>query len=121
MAEILVIDDDPRLRRLLARVLKNAGHTVHEAANGTAGIRLFRQVRPALVITDLVMPDAEGIETIQELRRDAPTLPILAISGGSNHSLYLRAAIKLGATASLGKPFGNDDLLRVVAILLQPA
>ena len=72
MAEILVIDDDRQLRRLLSRVLKGAGHTVQEANDGKEGIALFHRTRPALVITDIVMPDTEGIETIQELRREAP-------------------------------------------------
>lgn len=119
MAEILVIDDDAQLRRLLARVLKGAGHTVHEAKNGREGITLFHQVHPRLVITDLVMPDTEGIETIRELRREAPNVSILAISGGSNHAVYLRAATGLGATAALEKPFNNDQLLSVVEELLK--
>jgi CheY-like chemotaxis protein len=118
MATILVIDDDPQLRRLLARVLKGAGHTVHEAKNGRKGIELFHQIHPALVITDIVMPDTEGIETIRELRGEAPALPILAISGGANLALYLEFAAELGATASLAKPFGNDELLSVVEKLL---
>ena len=105
MAKILVIDDDPQLRRLLGRVLTATGHAVHEAKNGREGIDMFNLTLPALVITDLVMPDTEGIETIRELRRAAPALPILAISGGSNHPLYLRAATELGATAALAKPF----------------
>src|ERR1700680_1216734 len=114
MAKILLIDDDPQLRRLLSRVLKGAGHTVREAKDGREGIELFHRTRPALVITDIVMPDTEGIETIRELRREAPALPILAISGGGNLSLYLRLADELGATTTLAKPFGNDELLSAV-------
>src|SRR5207245_1857053 len=102
------------MRLLIARVLRGAGHTVHEAAGGRDGIDLFRQVLPALVITDIVMPDMEGIEMIRELRREAPTIPILAISG-SGQPLYLRAATGLGATESLVKPFRRDELLAVVA------
>src|SRR5579872_2372438 len=103
MAAILLIDDERQMRRLISRILTGAGHAVHEAANGRLGIELFRQVRPALVITDIVMPDMEGIETIRALRADAPSLPILAISGGS-HPVYLRAATELGAMAALEKP-----------------
>jgi len=117
MAEILIIDDDPQMRRLLVRVLTGAGHTVHEANNGRDGVELFRRVQPLLVITDLVMPDTEGIETIRELRQEAPTIPILAISGGGP-PVYLRAAIGLGATAALAKPFGTDELLSIVKGLL---
>jgi len=120
MAEILIIDDDPPMRRLLARVLNGAGHTVHEATNGRAGIELFRRVQPLLVITDLVMPDMEGIEMIRDLRREAPTIPILAISGGGP-PVYLRAATALGATAALAKPFAADELLSTVSDLLNRA
>jgi CheY-like chemotaxis protein len=117
MAKILVIDDDPQMRRLLSRLLSGEGHAVHEAPNGRDGIELFRRVHPVLVITDLVMPEQEGIETIRELRREAPTIPILAISG-DGPSVYLRAATELGASAALEKPFGADELLSVVAKLL---
>jgi YesN/AraC family two-component response regulator len=118
MAEILIIDDEQQMRRLLARILNGAGHTVHEANNGEEGIRLFHRVHPTLVITDIVMPEIEGIELIRKLRREAPTIPILAISG-VGHPLYLRAATGLGATAALAKPFGSDELLSVVERLLK--
>jgi DNA-binding response OmpR family regulator len=121
MAKILVIDDDPEVRGLLARVLKGAGHTVHKAENGRKGIELFHRIHPALVITDIVMPDTDGIETIRELRGEASPLPILAISEGSDLHIYLRAAIALGATAALEKPFANDELLAVVGKLLKTA
>jgi len=120
VANILVIDDEPQMRRMIARVLNGAGHTVRQAADGNEGMALFRQAQPALVITDIVMPDAEGIETIRELRKAAPTLPILAISGGST-PLYLDAAGKLGASAVLAKPFSNEDLLTTVEALLDHA
>lgn len=116
MAEILVIDDELQMRSLIARVLKGAGHTVHEASNGRQGIDLYRRENPALVIMDIIMPDMEGIETIRALRREAPTLPILAISG-SIHALYLDAATTLGATGVLAKPFGVDELLSAVGEL----
>ena len=118
MAEILVIDDEPQVRRLIARILNGAGHTVHEADNGRGGISLFHRVHPALVITDIVMPDMEGLEMIRELHREASTIPILAISGGGP-AVYLRAATGLGATAALAKPFGAAELLSVVERLLK--
>jgi DNA-binding response OmpR family regulator len=121
MAQILIIDDEPQMRRLLVRVLSGAGHTVHEAENGRDGIGLFHRVNPVLVITDIVMPDMEGIEMIRELRQEDPTIPILAISGGGNLALYLRAATALGATAALAKPFGTDELLSTVTDLLNRA
>ncbi|HUB96549.1 MAG TPA: response regulator, partial [Stellaceae bacterium] len=111
------IDDDSKMRRLLVRTLKSAGHSVHQAADGRKGLHLFQENPPALVITDIVMPDKEGIETIQALRRAASDLPILAISGSGEHG-YLRFAMELGATATLAKPFGADDLLATVSRLL---
>jgi CheY-like chemotaxis protein len=117
MANILIIDDDQQMRRLLTRILKGGGHAVREAENGRSGIELFRQLRPALVITDIVMPDMEGIETILALRQGNPELPIIAISGGSD-PLYLTAAGKLGATATLRKPFSSDELIALVEGML---
>jgi DNA-binding NtrC family response regulator len=105
----------------MVRVLRREGHTVREADNGRRGIELFQQLRPALVISDIVMPDVEGIETIQQMRREAPAMPILAISGGSNQALYLRAAAGLGATASLEKPFDHEQLRVIVSLLLEQA
>jgi len=119
MAEILVIDDELQLRRVIGRVLTGMGHTVHEAANGAEGLEVFQRVKPALVISDIVMPDSEGIETIRELHRLAPATPIVAISGGSAHALYLRAAKALGAAASLEKPFRAEELTAIVAALLK--
>jgi CheY-like chemotaxis protein len=117
LAVILIIDDDQQTRRLLTRILQSAGHTAHQAENGRDGIELFRQERPALVISDIVMSGMGGIETIRELRRDDPAVPIIAISGGSD-PIYLRAATALGATASLEKPFSAGDLLALVDRLL---
>ena len=117
MAEILIIDDEPQMRRLIARILSGAGHVVHEANNGKEGIGSFRRVHPALVITDLVMPDMEGIEMIRELRKEAPATPILAISGGGP-PVYLRAATGMGAAAALAKPFSADAFLSAVENLL---
>ena len=119
MARILVIDDDPAMRRLIARTLTAAGHSVCEAADGREGIELFDQVLPALVVTDIVMPGAEGIETILNLRKIAEDVRILAISGwGSSAPSYLDMATKLGADAGLAKPFKAGELLAAVESLL---
>lgn len=116
MAEILVIEDDPQLQQVMARILKTAGHVVHVAGNGRAGLQLFDECHPDLVITDIVMPEMEGIETIRALRRKDSDVPVLAVSG--SRARYLEAATKLGATAALGKPFGADELLLMVEDLL---
>ena len=117
MADILIIDDDRQMRRLLTRILTGAGHTVRQAANGRDGIALFAEQRADLVITDMVMPDMEGIETILSLRRGNPTLPIIAISGGSD-PVYLRAAASLGASEVLRKPFSPHALLEALERVL---
>jgi DNA-binding response OmpR family regulator len=117
MAKILVIDDEQSMRHLIARVLRRAGHTVDAAANGRSGLALFHERRPALVITDIIMPDTEGIETIRALQRDDPAVPILAISG--SNPLYLGFATQFGAAAALRKPFSVDELLTTVSALLQ--
>lgn len=117
MADILIIDDDRQMRRLVTRILTGAGHTVREAADGREGVAMFEQQPAAMVITDIVMPGMEGIETIVNLRRDNPNVPIIAMSGGSD-PLYLRAAARLGATGSLKKPFTSRSLLELVDAML---
>ena len=118
MAKILVIDDDSRMRRLVARILERENHEVIEAANGKKGIDQFAAHRPDIVITDLLMPEQEGIETIRELRRVAPSLRIVAMSGGGgatgNDMMFLGMAKALGADAVLAKPFRADELIRAV-------
>ncbi|MDB6113590.1 MAG: response regulator receiver domain [Lacunisphaera sp.] len=116
MSRLLLIDDDARLREMLSSALARAGHIVIEARDGRQGANLFRAAPPDLVITDLVMPEQEGLETIIELHREWPALPIIAISGGG--SLYLAMAAKLGAHRILAKPFALSVLLLAVAELL---
>jgi DNA-binding response OmpR family regulator len=104
-------------------VLGDAGYEVTEAGDGSEGIKLYREVRPDLVITDLVMPEKEGIETIVELRRDFPEVKIIAISGGNNNrsGSYLSMAEKLGAERTIGKPFKIPELLGAVRAVLDGA
>lgn len=115
MPRILIIDDDDLLRDLLVKSLEMAGHTVFQASDGQAGFELFRSAPVDLVITDLVMPVQEGVETIMRLRRLTPDLPIIAMSGGvPNSSLYLKIAEKIGAHRVLPKPFTPQKLLEAV-------
>lgn len=116
MATIVVIDDDPGCRAALERVLKLEGHEVHVATEGESGIALCRNVSPDLVFTDLFMPGKEGMETIRELRRECPTLPIVAVSGSLHRHTddLLKVARYLGARASLRKPFSAEEVHRVV-------
>ena len=123
MARILVIDDDDAVRLTIRRVLERAGHAVEMAVNGLDGLRLFKKAPHDLVITDLYMPEKEGIETILELRQDFPDLKVIAISGGGAHGQqgYLQAAGLLGANRTLSKPFQLDALLTAVREVLREA
>jgi DNA-binding NtrC family response regulator len=121
MAEILVIDDDDDVRSLVTDILDAAGHQTREASNGDCGMALCRARRPSLVITDIVMPEKEGLELIRDLSREMPDVAILAMSGAGNPAVYLRAAGLFGAVAVLSKPFDPDDLLRAVETALQKA
>jgi CheY-like chemotaxis protein len=115
MVRILIIDDDELLRGILAKTLENAGHSVIQAADGQQGVELFRATEIDLVITDLVMPVQEGVETIMVLHRERRDLPIIAISGGvMNTRTYLDIAKKVGARRVLPKPFTPQELLRAV-------
>lgn len=121
MGRVLVIDDDPTIRSLIAEILESRGHSFVPAIDGRAGIVLFSKENFDLVVTDIVMPEQEGIETITAIRRVNRTVPILAISGSSTvggSGDYLRAAAALGATATLQKPFGPGDLIGAVDKLL---
>ncbi len=117
MARILVIDDDPDVRTLTQDMLEDAGHEVALAANGVEGIEVYRRQPADVVITDLYMPDKEGIETIAELTRAYPGVRIIAMSGGGrsrSSDLYLATASALGVGAVLRKPFDRAALLAAV-------
>lgn len=121
IARILIIDDDDDLRLILRKVLERQGYVVEEAPNGSEGVASFRRGGIDLVITDLIMPEKEGIETILELRDVDPHVPILAISGGSvpdDPGGVLVDAALLGATATLAKPFELPVLLDTLRALL---
>lgn len=106
------------VRRLLQQMLERAGHDVVAAADGVEGLAAARAHQPDLVVTDILMPNKEGIETIRELRQEIPGLPILVISGDPGSKLYLEMARLLGAHAALTKPFRSADLLGAVDRLL---
>jgi DNA-binding response OmpR family regulator len=115
MARILIIEDDDLLRGVLTSALEFAGHTVIQARNGQEGIELFHAVPVDLVLTDIVMPIKEGVETIMTLRDERKNLPIIAMSGGAaNAKLYLSIAGRIGAKRILSKPFTPQHLLETV-------
>lgn len=121
MARLLLIDDMVSVRKLLANALTDAGHEVVQAGDGAEGLKLIRQGGIDLVITDLIMPGKDGIETIIELRRDYPALPILAMSGGGrvDSNTYLALARRLGVAKTIAKPFRPEHLVSEVAEILE--
>ncbi len=120
---IIVIDDDGVTRLVLSAALRDAGYEVAEFGDGAEGLAAFRQ-RPAdLVITDLVMPQQGGLETVRELRLADPTVRILVVSGVIGASAeHLRTAVRLGADRVLPKPIDLGELVAMVAgLLAEPA
>ena len=122
MENILIIDDETPIRSMVRLILERAGYTVREAQDGIEGIRVFRETPADLVITDLIMPNKDGIGMIIELKKDFPELKIIAMSGGglNRPEGYLRGAQKLGAACTLSKPLNRNDLLRAVRDTLNP-
>jgi len=117
---ILIIDDEDQFRKMLRQMLERAGYEVREAADGEKGLQLFRQQPADLVITDIFMPEKEGIETIFELRRDFPDVKIIAISGGGRIGglQSLKHAEGAGAERTLIKPFERRELLQAIQNVL---
>jgi DNA-binding response OmpR family regulator len=120
VAHILVIDDDSDLCITMQEMLQAEGHKVSVTADGEQGIKLQRKQPASLLITDIFMPNKEGIETIRDFREEFPNVPIIAMSGGGrlNRPGILFTAQDLGADAILRKPFGMSDLLRSVTAVL---
>jgi len=120
MKRILVIDDDSQMREMLRKVLERAGYDVEDAADGKIGTKIHRQEPVDLVVTDLIMPEKEGIETIREFRRDFPQLKIIAISGGGRIGAngYLSVAKTMGAHRIFSKPFDLKKFAETVKELL---
>lgn len=113
--KVLIIDDDPALLRLMSMAFTRAGFATASAGNGRQGIRMARDQQPDLVITDIVMPDIEGIGVIRAMRNGARPPKIIAISGAGRGrgTDYLSWAKHLGADEVLSKPFRMSDLLKV--------
>ena len=121
MARILIIDDEPQIRSMLKLMLERDGHEVVEAPDGVEGIRVYRQNPTDLIITDLIMPNKDGIGMIIDLKKEFPEVKIIAMSGGGLNKPdgYLKGAKKLGASCTLTKPIDREEMLRVVAAILK--
>jgi DNA-binding response OmpR family regulator len=119
MARILLIEDYDSVRTVLREALELAGHTVIEARNGAEGLALFPQAGADLVITDIVMPDKDGLDVVTALREQVPPVNIIAISGARDSAEdYLDLAHRMGAMKVLLKPFSIAALIAAVDELL---
>ena len=124
MPRILIIDDEPLVRAVLRDILERHGHTVMEAPDGRAGLALWQHTPSDLVLTDMFMPDMDGIEVIVRLTQVWPQVKIIAMTGGAKHGNFMStvapAAIRLGARHMLIKPFTIRTLLTVIEAVLNP-
>lgn len=120
MAKILVIDDDPSILTMLKKMLEREGYEVDIACNGSEGLDKIEDSPPDLLITDIVMPEKEGMELIFHLRRKKPELKIIAISGGGrfNYEGYLTSAKYLGADLVFQKPLIHKEFVQAVSDLI---
>jgi CheY-like chemotaxis protein len=114
---VVVADDEPGLRLLLVATLSGAGYEVLQASNGLEALRLCEKDRVDLLLTDLVMPDHEGLETIRRMRQQCPHIPVVAMSGAFDGG-FLEVARAMGAAAVIQKPFTPDQVVRVVGHVL---
>jgi CheY-like chemotaxis protein len=114
MARILLIEDDDSVRTMLRLTLVHCGHTVIEARNGVEGLARFQHANADLVITDIVMPEKDGLEVVMELRGNHPSVKIIAISGADSGGDYLDSARLMGAAKVLLKPFTNEVLIAAI-------
>ena len=120
MARVLIVDDDMAVRVMVRQILHGAGHQVQEARNGREAIDLMRNDPAELIITDIVMPEKDGLEMIFELRQDFRDIKIIAMSGArrTGANSYLVMAEQLGAQRTMVKPLNPELLLKMVAELV---
>lgn len=120
MAHILVVDDDAQVREMLRQMLEDAGFEVTEAPDGKVAVSLYRKSPSDLVITDLIMPEQEGLETIQSLKGEFPDVKIIAMSGGGRlgPESYLKMAGAFGALHTFAKPVRRKELLEKIREIL---
>jgi len=121
MTKILVIEDDGSFRSVLVQMLEKAKYEVQSAPDGNRALEICEYFAPDLVLTDIIMPDKEGLETIQEITSTYPQIKIIAMSGGGRFGpdSYLPLAKKLGARKTLQKPFMRDELLKAISEVLE--
>jgi YesN/AraC family two-component response regulator len=122
MKKILVIDDEPLIRTFLRATLEHAGYEVKEASDGNEGLHLLHTYSPDLIITDMIMPDKDGIELIMEIRKSESAIKLIAISGGGYipAEKYLTLAKALNIDTCLQKPFDSQQIISAVKKCLNP-
>ncbi len=120
MSQILVIDDDVHIRELISIMLEGEGHKVILAEDGILGLKMVEKNKFDLIITDIIMPNQEGLETIVQIKTISPDIKILAISGGGRigSASYLTLAENFGVDKTLSKPFYHKDFIKCVEELL---
>ncbi len=123
MADIVVVEDNTDLRQIIAHILTKAGHSVTEACDGSEILEILAKQPADIVLTDIVMPNQEGIQTIVQIRRHYPHLKIIGMSSGGSEGegYYLEMAREFGANATLAKPFPKGKLLETVEALIGAA
>lgn len=120
MSRVLVVEDHAPMRAVMAAVLESMGHQVFEAGDGREALRVQAEAQAELMLTDLFMPEMEGLETIRQMRSRYPDLRIMAVSGGSSRGEagdYLEMARKFGASAALRKPFTIKEMTAAVTAM----
>lgn len=113
MTQVLIVDDDPFFRDMLEEMVKRDGHQVQTVSNGKEALAAIEQQAPDLLITDILMPEQDGIELIMQLAEREIQVPIIAISGGRrtiSHKFNLESARLMGVRVTLPKPIRRDDL-----------
>jgi len=121
MARILLIDDDPLVRNMIRQILELDGHSVVDASNGAVAMRVWSEQPADLIVTDILMPEKDGLEVIRELRRQCPEVKIIALSGGNRKIGFdtLAVASRFGAAATIEKPFQLDVLRSTIERVLK--
>ena len=120
MSRILIIDDNKDLCAALGTALNRAGYEVSQVQGAKLGLKLYRETKFDLILSDILMPDTDGLELIFALRKTDPNVPIIAMSGGGHGSAehYLHVAGVSGASAVIRKPFSPQELIELIEIQL---
>ena len=117
--KVLVVDDETSITDLIRRILVKNGYNVSTAQNGSDGLKQFEVENPDLVVTDIIMPDMEGLEFISTLKKRNRNVPIIVMSGNIIGVNFLKAARMLGANAAIKKPFHPEELVQTVSQFLK--